>query len=188
MLVAALITLGVGLTAVRHAQRVGVTARQPTMAPLPTTTPQVSTGPLVLPGGKTLDVAPDSAEAQMAHSLSDASAPLPHTFDFERLTFSRGSASVTPGSMKTVDDLAAMLKAYPSARIRIVGHTDTTGNAATNQTLSGARANAVERALVARGVGRDRIETSGEAARSPVSGSAPQGRINRRVEFVLLSR
>ena len=136
-----------------------------------------------------LDVAPDSGEAAMAHALGDSALSLPHTFDFDRLNFETGSTAITPESGKAVDDLATMLRAYPTARVRIEGHTDLTGDPAANQALSEARANAVKDALTAKGIAPDRIETSGEGARQPAPGNeAREFAPDRRADIVLLSR
>jgi OmpA-OmpF porin, OOP family len=202
LLLGALLIWGISSLTRSHAPRVGVTAPQPTLrapevpsvAPpseVPSAAPSIqapAVGPVTLPGGKSLDVSPDSAEAQMAGALADSSTSLPRTFNFDHLNFDYASATVSASSTKTVDDLATVLQAYPSARIRVVGHTDSLGTPATNQTLSESRASAIKDALVAKGIAADRIETSGEAATSPAPGTAPPSASNRRAEVVLLSR
>jgi OOP family OmpA-OmpF porin len=184
-LLAALIIWGIASATRSHEPR-GVTAPQP--PPAPTLHAPEMPSAIVLPGGKTLDVAPTSAEAQMAHGLSDAATTLPHTYDFDQLTFDYNSATITPSSATTIGHLATMLQAYPTARIRVVGHTDSAGTTGTNQTLSESRANAIKQALVAQGVGADRIETSGEAALQPAPGTKPEEAVNRRADVILLSR
>jgi outer membrane protein OmpA-like peptidoglycan-associated protein len=184
----ALLIWGLSSLSHHHAERAGVTAPQAPPPPAVTLHAPPVVGPIALPGGKTLDVTPDSVEAQMAHGLADASTPLPHTFDLEDLKFDYDSATITPSSAKTIDNLALMLDAYPTSRIRVVGHTDSTGNTATNQHLSESRANAIKGALVAKGVAADRIETGGEAARQPAPGTKPEEGANRRAQVVLLNR
>jgi outer membrane protein OmpA-like peptidoglycan-associated protein len=196
-LLAGLLIWGISAATRGHAPRGGVTAPQPTLPSLPAppnqapagTAGPAGAGHLALPGGKALDVAPSSAEAEMAHSLADHAVALPRTFDFENLNFEYGSAAITPGSAKTIDDMAAMLQAYPSSRVRIEGHTDSTGGATANQPLSEARATSVKQALVAKGVAADRIETSGAAASRPAPGAPSQtAPVNRRADVVLLAR
>jgi flagellar motor protein MotB len=184
----ALLIWGISSLSHNRAEKVGVTAPQPPAPPAVTLHAPAVPGAIVLPGGKSLDVAADSVEAQMAHGLSDASLQLPHTYDLEHLTFDYDSSTITPTSAKTVNDLAVMLDAYPTSRIRVVGHTDSVGTTAANQPLSEARAKAVKEALVAKGVAADRIETAGEAARQPAPGAKPEEVTNRRAEVVLLSR
>jgi len=183
-LLGALVIWGVASLTRSHEAKVGVTAPQP---PTPTLHVPEAPGAIALPGGASLDVAPNSAEAQMAHGLSDASTTLPHTYDFDELTFDYDSAALAPSSAKTIDHLVVMLQAYPTAHIRVVGHTDSAGTAGTNQSLSESRAVAIKEALVARGVAADRIEAAGEGAQ-PAPGTKPEEAVNRRADVVLLSR
>ncbi|WP_118950783.1 OmpA family protein [Taibaiella helva] len=74
-------------------------------------------------------------------------------FDFDNLNFGTGNADITPESQVQINNLAAILKAFPQARLKIGGYTDKTGNEPGNVKLSGARATAVKKALDAAGVG-----------------------------------
>jgi outer membrane protein OmpA-like peptidoglycan-associated protein len=196
----------------RHAPKGGVTAPQPTMPepkvskptmPTMPTAPKVEApkvevpkveapagGPIQLPGGKMLDVDRNGPEAQMADYLGDKSASLPHTFEFSTLSFESGTTTLVPGGPQSIDALATMMNAYPSARVRLEGNTDTVGDPAANQALSKARANTVADMLAQRGIARDRIETEGKSQHNPAAGNESQeGRArNRRVDVVLLSR
>jgi outer membrane protein OmpA-like peptidoglycan-associated protein len=71
--------------------------------------------------------------------------------------------------------------------VLIEGHTDNDGTLAYNKTLSQARAEAVARALIARGVPAERLTTKGMAYLRPIaSNDTPQGRaMNRRVEILV---
>jgi len=145
---------------------------------------------VTLPGGKTLDVETNSPEADMAHYLGDRSMSLPHTFQFSGLNFESGTASATTDSSKTLDDVAAMLESYPSSRVRVVGHTDSAGDPAANQTLSEARADAIKGMLTSRGIASDRIETAGNSEQAPVADNdTEEGRArNRRADIMLIDR
>src|SRR5581483_12211990 len=68
-------------------------------------------------------------------------------FDFDQLNFKPGSAELTDSSRKQVRNIAAILRAYPNARIKIGGYTDKTGNADANLKLSQQRADVVLDAL-----------------------------------------
>ncbi len=72
-------------------------------------------------------------------------------FDFDDLNFETGSATITAASSKQVDNIAAILKAFPSVKIKIGGYTDNTGDSAANVKLSQARADAVLEKLKASG-------------------------------------
>jgi outer membrane protein OmpA-like peptidoglycan-associated protein len=72
-------------------------------------------------------------------------------FDFDDLNFETGSSTVTAASSKQVDNIAAILKAFPSVKIKIGGYTDNTGDSTANVKLSQARADAVLEKLKASG-------------------------------------
>ncbi len=75
-------------------------------------------------------------------------------FDFDNLNFETGSAKITAESQKQVNNLAAILKAFPAVKLKIGGYTDKVGNEELNKKLSGERAKAVEVALDKEGVGK----------------------------------
>lgn len=68
-------------------------------------------------------------------------------FDFDNITFETNSATLTPASMEQVQNIVAILKAYPNAKIKIGGYTDKTGSDAANLKLSQQRADAVMNAI-----------------------------------------
>lgn len=83
--------------------------------------------------------------------------------------------------------LADLMKKDTALKIEIAGHTDSTGNAAANQTLSEKRANAVNKILTTRyGVDGSRLTAKGYGPDQPLADNqTEQGRaINRRVELV----
>src|SRR6218665_1020541 len=102
-------------------------------------------------------------------------------FDFAKSTL---QASSGVELMKVV----TFLKANPSYRIALSGHTDNIGNKSSNLLLSQNRSAAVKEYLVSKGIAADRIETAGYGSSKPVaSNSTDAGRAkNRRVEFVVL--
>jgi outer membrane protein OmpA-like peptidoglycan-associated protein len=65
-------------------------------------------------------------------------------FDFDNLNFKTGTAEVLPESQVQLSNLAAILKAFPAANIKIGGYTDKTGNEDFNKKLSLERATAVQ--------------------------------------------
>ena len=69
-------------------------------------------------------------------------------------------------------------------RLAITGHTDTSGSAEYNETLSMKRSQAVVQYLVqARGVDRSRLFADGVGETSPLPGVLPTDARNRRVDF-----
>jgi outer membrane protein OmpA-like peptidoglycan-associated protein len=72
-------------------------------------------------------------------------------FNFDNLNFETGTATVLPESQIQLENLAAILKAFPAATIKIGGYTDKTGNEDFNKKLSTDRANVVKVYLVGKG-------------------------------------
>ena len=73
-------------------------------------------------------------------------------YDLYGIHFDIDKASIQPGAEPLLDDIATALKNFPEWHLRIVGHTDATGDANANVALSQARADAIKAALVERGV------------------------------------
>ncbi|MGA7120780.1 MAG: OmpA family protein, partial [Polyangiaceae bacterium] len=164
------------------------TSAAPAAEPRSAENPAMAT--IVLPGGKTLDLEASSSEVGLANALRDPAIALPQSFQLSGLNFESGTATVTSDSSKTLDDLTAILAAYPSSRVRIEGHTDSVGNPAVNQPLSRSRADAVKEMLVSRGISSYRIETAGNREQGSVADNdAEEGRSrNRRADLVLINR
>jgi outer membrane protein OmpA-like peptidoglycan-associated protein len=72
-------------------------------------------------------------------------------YDFDNLNFDLGKSTITAASQVQIDNLVAILKAYPGLKIKVGGYTDRKGNDASNKTLSQSRADAVIAALKAKG-------------------------------------
>ncbi|MBX3607818.1 MAG: OmpA family protein [Piscinibacter sp.] len=100
-------------------------------------------------------------------------------------SFDVGRSAVKPVMRPVLDQFAYGLD--PAMRVRIVGHTDSTGNDAINNPLSIDRAQSVRDYLAARGVAPSRVETEGRGSREPVADNGTEaGRAqNRRVEIYL---
>jgi len=103
------------------------------------------------------------------------------------ILFATGKAEVQPESRPVLKEIASTLKQYGDLKILIEGHTDNVGSAASNLSLSDARAAAVKAALVADfGIDESRITTKGLGDTKPtVPNATAAGRAqNRRVEVV----
>lgn len=101
--------------------------------------------------------------------------------------FEVDKAILKPGAARQLDALAGVLTDNPAASVEIEGHTDSTGSATYNQSLSERRAGAVADYLVARGVEPSRIQSRGLGAEFPVASNATaEGRSqNRRVDVLI---
>ncbi len=82
-------------------------------------------------------------------------------FDFDNLNFKTGSAEITPESQVQINNIVAILKAFPNAKLKVGGYTDKTGNEATNKKISGERAAAVKAAIEKAGQGSQIISAEG---------------------------
>ncbi|MBD2768943.1 OmpA family protein [Hymenobacter sp. BT664] len=94
--------------------------------------------------------------------------------------FRVGTPELLPEASSALDQLAAQLRARPTLRLRVSGHTDRVGEPDKNQLLSEQRAAAVKDYLVKAGIAAERISTRGFGDTRPLYPS-PDAR-NRRVE------
>ena len=104
------------------------------------------------------------------------------------VTFGVDSANIDAGFRNTLDQVASTLTQYEKTYVDVMGHTDSTGSDAYNQTLSERRASAVADYLSIRGVQSARLATRGYGESQPkASNLDPAGRsANRRVEIHLV--
>ncbi len=104
-------------------------------------------------------------------------------FNLRRILFKTGSANLDERSMSQIENVAKILKAYPTVALKIGGYTDNTGNAAANKTLSAKRAKAVVNALISKGIAKSRLTSEGYGVEHPVAdNNTKEGRaLNRRV-------
>ncbi len=92
-------------------------------------------------------------------NAADDSALKDKWYDFDHVNFKMGSSTeLEAGSQGQLDNLVAILKAFPDAKIKIGGYTDKTGNEASNVKLSQARADFIKAALAKAGVGLRYLE------------------------------
>ena len=101
--------------------------------------------------------------------------------------FGTASAELSAEATTKLDDVIKIMMDNPSTRLTVEGYTDNQGDAATNQALSEARAQAVVDYLVAGGIAADRLSAVGYGEENPIaSNDTPEGRAkNRRIEFVV---
>lgn len=99
--------------------------------------------------------------------------------------FEKDGSQFEPTCKAYLDGLAQAMRTQPGRRVRIEGHTDNTGDAATNQRLSEARAESVRDYLVSQGVDPSRVTWTGRgSSESLTDNTTPEGRaVNRRVEI-----
>jgi outer membrane protein OmpA-like peptidoglycan-associated protein len=117
----------------------------------------------------------------------ESSTPVDKTtwFDFDRLLFATGSATLDPASQDQLSNIAAIMKAYPKVKIKVGGYTDNTGDPAVNLKLSDDRAKNVMAELVNLGVAPSRMEAQGYGQQNSVGdNNTEEGRqLNRRISL-----
>jgi outer membrane protein OmpA-like peptidoglycan-associated protein len=135
----------------------------------------------------------DRQASELARSLR--SAKVERVGEGIQITFESGllydmnSDVVRPEARRNLRALAASLNKYPGSSVLVVGHTDNTGTAAYNLSLSERRAAAAADYLVVLGVKKDRIDTRGMGEREPIaSNETERGReLNRRLEVAIFA-
>ena len=107
----------------------------------------------------------------------------------EELRFATDSAELLGGGDAVLGAVKRILDEHPEIRrLRIEGHTDSTGDAGYNDDLSTRRAASVEAWLVGHGVAKERLESAGLGSKEPIdTNETEEGRAkNRRVVFRIL--
>lgn len=106
------------------------------------------------------------------------------------ISFATNRADIQPSFRPILDRFAEGLRNNPDAEVRIIGHTDSTGNDAINNPLSLERAESTRNYLTSRGVSGARIQVDGRGSHEPIaSNDSAEGRArNRRVEIYMGQR
>jgi len=145
-----------------------------------------------LPNGTKIEsVGVNSTENKLFKFLNDANAKV-DTVDktngwisFDRLYFKTSSSELTDESKKQLNNISQILKAFPNAAIKLGGYTDNSGNPDSNLKLSTQRAKVAQAALIADGVGAERVEAEGYGQEHPIaSNETAEGKAqNRRIDL-----
>lgn len=108
--------------------------------------------------------------------------------DASAVSFQPNSSSLSLSSETVLLQTAQLLKSQPERQIKISGHTDNSGAAERNLTLSRERAQAVANFLTDRGVSADQLIVQGYGHTRPkYDNNTEQGRSkNRRIEFIYM--
>lgn len=136
----------------------------------------------------------DRQEADLRRQMGNDNVTIQNTGDRlivtlpQDILFATDSASVRPDLQRDLRTVAQNLNAYPNTTVQVIGHTDNTGDAGYNQSLSQRRAQSVAGILVSEGVSSSRIRSIGRGEDAPIASNlSPEGRQqNRRVEIVIL--
>ena len=107
--------------------------------------------------------------------------------NFNAAEFQQGKADLSESAKFVLHDLAKVLEKNPELRLRLEGHTSAEGDAAFNQKLSEARAQAaVEFLIEHEGIDASRLEAVGKGSSELKNTADPMASENRRTEFIVL--
>jgi outer membrane protein OmpA-like peptidoglycan-associated protein len=106
------------------------------------------------------------------------------------INFATNSAELDKKARAIIDEFVVFLKANPSVKVDIQGHTDNVGNPADNQVLSENRARSVYNYLLSKGISASRLQHHGYGENRPLEDNqTAEGRArNRRTVFVIISK
>lgn len=145
-----------------------------------------------LPDGKEIKVAENSVENKLIMFIEDKDKPVDKTtwFTFDRLYFEPGKSVLKAESQGQINNIDAILIAYPHVKLKIGGYTDNTGDAAVNKKISDERANVAKNELVKMGIDAKRLDAEGYGAEHPIaSNDTPEGRAqNRRIDIRVMEK
>lgn len=104
------------------------------------------------------------------------------------IEFESGSAILAESGIQILDEMAVALNKVAGKKVKVIGHTDSSGNPAKNLTLSQERAAAVKNYLIGKNITTDRLSVEGLGSNKPVAdNTTAEGRKkNRRIEFEVL--
>lgn len=137
----------------------------------------------------------DAQEAELREQLSGSGVQVQRIGDELHLimpgnvTFNTNEYTVRNQFYPVLDSVAQVLYKYTDTRLRVTGHTDSTGGADYNYNLSNRRAQSVANYLASRGVDQGRLISQGMGPDQPIASNAnDSGRAqNRRVELQIMA-
>lgn len=140
-----------------------------------------------LANGTSLNLPEKGVENRLLAFIEDKSKVVDKTtwFDFDRLLFDTGKATLRAESQEQLKNVTEILKAYPNVEIKLGGYTDNQGKEENNVKLSNERATSAMNEIVKMGIDASRIKAEGYGSQFPVADNAtPEGREkNRRVSI-----
>lgn len=152
----------------------------------------------LVPHTEVVAAAPVTAEQSVSNSLSASQTALtaidPNNVDVNALVkalnlqiinFASGSSEIPADNKAILDQAVTLLNKVSGVKLNVGGHTDSTGNAASNKALSQRRAQAVVDYLTSKGVDASKLVAQGHGSDQPVAeNTTDEGRFkNRRIEF-----
>ena len=130
----------------------------------------------------TQDVTPEASEPVVA----DCTEEIRKIADISTIYFGTGSAQLDANGLNLLRTIGSAVADCPGIMVQVTGHSDSTGDDATNLSLSWQRADNAISALSALGIDTSRFEPVGFGARAPYSqGDNSNPELDRRIEFTV---
>ena len=103
--------------------------------------------------------------------------------------FRKNDSGLTSAGTQLMDLVLGFLSKYPALKLEIACHSDNTGQAASNMSLSQKRADAMSNYLVINGISRSRLIAKGYGNTLPVASNSQESdrKLNRRINFTIIS-
>ena len=107
----------------------------------------------------------------------------------QNIYFEYNSSALKSESEEGIQMIADFLRRNPDLKVELAGHTDNVGRESYNLKLSTNRANAVRKALIAKGVDKTRLTVKGYGTSRPVvpNDTEEHRAINRRTEMIIIN-
>jgi photosynthetic reaction center cytochrome c subunit len=141
--------------------------------------------PTLWPASLTLSSAVMAPKADPNATAASCDADFAKVLAGKTIEFDTGKATIRPTSTPVLDSLVQVAGRCSNFRMAVEGHTDAVGNAASNLTLSKARATSVEAYLAKAGVTEGQMAATGYGQTRPIdtSGTPAGNQKNRRIEI-----
>lgn len=125
---------------------------------------------LVLPGGAKIEANKEGVEYSLIDFITgDKDVDKTTWFNFDALRFKTGSADLDAEfSKRQIENMVAVMNAYPDVHLKIGGYTDNVGNPDSNMKLSQKRADNVMATLIEKGIDASRLAAEGFGEQHPV--------------------
>ena len=126
-------------------------------------------GTIQLPDGTELQAGSNSTEAKLIEFIKSNQAIDKNTWiTMDRTYFESSKSVIKESSKQQLQNIASILKAYPTVALKLGGYTDNTGDSSTNRSLSAQRADAALAQLLQLNVPASRLAAEGYGQEHPV--------------------
>ncbi|WWP00059.1 MAG: OmpA family protein [Candidatus Dasytiphilus stammeri] len=147
---------------------------------------------VLLPNGTSINIRDDSIEMKLLTFIKNPWKIYSDNmwFDLDQIFFDSGEKNPQINAKMQLNNVAAILKAYPNVKLKIGGYTDNIGSIEQNQILSQARAEEIKKELIQLNIPSERLFTEGYGETHPVaSNDTAEGRAkNRRVSIRIIEK